>query len=145
MWGAYALVRGGSNTSNLFEPTRTTPTQVCKVLKHPAFLLSPVKLLSEKVRSSRTTPNLCERNLYTLYSPILRHYECKCSASPTFSYPIQPSRTPSDTVVFIHPTLAYIMEWLAILSYRTLGRSGCGLSLGQTLTFVTYLAPVALG
>ena len=41
------------------------------------------------------------------------------------------------TVVFIHPTLSYIMEWLAILSYRTLGMSGCGLSLGQTLTYVT--------
>ena len=38
------------------------------VHKHPAHLASPVKMKLEKVRYSRTTPNSCERTLYSLLS-----------------------------------------------------------------------------
>ena len=38
------------------------------VHKHPAHLASPVKMKLEKVPYSRTTPNSCERTLYSLLS-----------------------------------------------------------------------------
>ena len=38
------------------------------VHKHPAHLVSPVKMELEKVRHSRTTPNSCEKTVHTLLS-----------------------------------------------------------------------------
>ena len=38
------------------------------VHKHPAHVVSPVKMELEKVRHSRTTPNSCQRTLHALLS-----------------------------------------------------------------------------
>ena len=58
MWLNLPEPVGGSSTSNLIQLVHLAPS----------LLLSPVKLQSEKVRSSRTTPNFCERHLDTFFS-----------------------------------------------------------------------------
>ena len=58
MWLNLPEPVGGSSTSNLIQLVQLAPS----------LLLSPVKMQSEKVRSSRTTPNFCERHLDTFFS-----------------------------------------------------------------------------
>ena len=74
-----ALVRGGSSTLNLIEPSRTTSLQRRfekvrggsrglnhseTVYRYPTHLVPTVKMRFEKVRYSRTTPNSRQRLLH---------------------------------------------------------------------------------
>ena len=44
--GAYALVRGGSSTSNLLEPHHYKDSKVCRVLSHEFGVVRPYRTLS---------------------------------------------------------------------------------------------------
>ena len=60
--GAYALVRGGSSTSNLVEHSRTThyrDSKVCRVLSHEFGVVRPYRTFSVYIVTGETRSRRC--------------------------------------------------------------------------------------
>ena len=153
------MVREGSRRFATLEPLQTSADAPCT-------RVSPGKLLVEKVRYSRTTPNSCGRTLHTLLAlvvregstePTLHEHQLsrgkKCagclSTSLGWFKQIEPPRTFSNhilaaiasSVAFFHMRSGWFACAEPSLPYSLLGKRGVQGASARVSGWFTFLEP----
>ena len=98
--GAYALVRGGSSTSNLVQPHHFRDSKVCRVLSHEFGVVRLYRTFSIYIvtKIARWVVRLYRTFSIYIVTEIARCAGCLCTCSGWFKH-IEPPRTFSNHII----------------------------------------------